>query len=364
MHILAVEAVPTRFAGGQERSLFEVLQLASTKHRIWLAYQDEGELLEKYDHFLQGRFIQKFRVFRLAKIHLILLEFIQALIFCTKNKISHIYVNQYFDLPFWALVSFVTNRPLICHLRLLAPNYLSRQYRFGLEKCSFCITISDATANSYIKHGIESKKFKTIYNAIDIHGMKNNQIKKFIAPINLVYAGRIAPEKGIELLLKAFEILSETNAYSLHIYGNVRGSNVPENYLELLKNNFNKLNNIYWHEHTHNLENIFQDKHIVIFPTLWEAFGRVILEGFVRGLPVISSNVGGIPEVYGSYADFFTFKSGNEFSLARKVEDVISDIEALNIMTKKMQVRIEKEFSYSNFLQKWESAFLQQHHSL
>jgi len=50
-------------------------------------------------------------------------------------------------------------------------------------------------------------------------------------------------------------------------------------------------------EPSENIDKIFQQTRILLVPSLWgEAFGLVVVEAMLRGIPVLASNVGGLIE--------------------------------------------------------------------
>jgi glycosyltransferase involved in cell wall biosynthesis len=56
-------------------------------------------------------------------------------------------------------------------------------------------------------------------------------------------------------------------------------------------------------------------------PSKWyEMFGLVLLEGMVAGIPVIASNLGGIPEIVADGATGLLFRPGDAEDLAGKMQ--------------------------------------------
>jgi len=104
------------------------------------------------------------------------------------------------------------------------------------------------------------------------------------------YMGRIAPEKGIKLLLNTINKW-KSNKYSLLIAG--KGNS---EYLNALKSYYSCDNTEYLGFVP--AEELFQKIHVLVVPSIWEEpFGRTIIEAYAHGVPVIASKRGGIPDL-------------------------------------------------------------------
>lgn len=62
-----------------------------------------------------------------------------------------------------------------------------------------------------------------------------------------------------------------------------------------------------------------------LVPSRSESFGRVAAEAMARGVPLVASRAGGLPEVVRHQVSGLTFEYGDEESLVREVETLISD---------------------------------------
>ena len=84
----------------------------------------------------------------------------------------------------------------------------------------------------------------------------------------------------------------------------------------------------------------------LIFPSEWyETFGRVAIEAFAKGTPVIASNIGAIAELVDSGRVGLHFRPGDPEDLAAKVEWVLSHPAELAQMRREARIEFEAKYT-------------------
>jgi glycosyltransferase involved in cell wall biosynthesis len=118
----------------------------------------------------------------------------------------------------------------------------------------------------------------------------------------MLYVGRIAPEKGLEVLLDAMRRLrSEWGSgprltiVGSDFHGSPYGPTFARN---IEKSELNGAVRILGHvPYGEELFRQYDAHDLVVLPSFTEGFPQVILEAMARGVPVVSTHVGGIPRV-------------------------------------------------------------------
>lgn len=138
-----------------------------------------------------------------------------------------------------------------------------------------------------------------------------------------LFAGRISPEKGARTLLEAF---ARRPQFALVIAGS--GPDEVQ-----LRQAYGHLPNVTWLGHLtgESLAAVFQKAKAIVLPSEWyENMPYALLEALGYGLPVIGSNLGGIPERVQDGQNGFLFEAGNVASLVAALDRYdTSDHEAL-----------------------------------
>lgn len=191
-------------------------------------------------------------------------------------------------------------------------------------------------------------KYYLVYNGIDLeklnkHGIVEKDKDNFI----IGYAGRIAKDKGINILIKAFEkVLLKHNDITL----NLAGSDEKE-YLKIIQKYVknNKLENkIRYLGHVDDMEKFYKRLNLFVLPSVVkESFGLVLCEAIYCGIPVITTDSGAQYEIIKNDDLGYVVKAGDVDALAEKIEYVYSNKNGENRNIDILKKYIENNFSIS-----------------
>jgi glycosyltransferase involved in cell wall biosynthesis len=154
-----------------------------------------------------------------------------------------------------------------------------------------------------------------------------------------LYVGRLSVEKGLDVLLSAWERLEAPIPLKI----------VGEGPLEsLVREATQRLEKVEWlgRKPVAEVYELMGEAMFLVFPSKWyETFGRVAVEAFAKGTPVIASNIGAIAELVDSGQTGLHFNPGDPADLAAKVEWVLTHPQELLQM--RFRARAEFEIKYT-----------------
>lgn len=308
MRILVLENEPSSRRGGQELSLFDVCRgLARRGHRIELMHTTTGDLLERYGEFAD-------RIDRVAayavdrtKTGRALARLAWDVLQPGRTAPDVIYANQYLDSLFARLLAWRFRRPFVCHVRLPPPSEFCGQYRWGMRGAVRLIAISMRTREDYAARGFRPDRIDVVHNGIDTQQWRPSAVRSALrrrlgidsATYLVVYAGRLHPGKGIDVLIDAFASLPEPA--HLLLAGRAREDGSGREYDVELRDHAHRrrvADRCQWVGHVESPADLFGAADVAVLPSvISEAFGRVIIESMAAGTPAIGSRIGGIPEI-------------------------------------------------------------------
>ncbi|PCJ63274.1 MAG: hypothetical protein COA79_00265 [Planctomycetota bacterium] len=155
------------------------------------------------------------------------------------------------------------------------------------EKSDLIISPSKWVSQTLKLNNLHNKVNEVLYgvdkNVKDFHYVEQEKIK-------ICFAGGIKRTKGILNLLEAWRDLPDSihDQLELHLYGRMYNE---------IKAEFNKLKreNVFYHGFENNIQNIYLDKQIYVFPSYFEGCSKTVLEALSFGLTVITTFNSGSP---------------------------------------------------------------------
>jgi phosphatidylinositol glycan class A protein len=163
--------------------------------------------------------------------------------------------------------------------------------------------------------------------------------------ITIVVISRLFYNKGTDLLTAAIPRILEDHPYTRFIIAGDGPKAIDlEQMIEtnVLQDRVEMLGPIR-HE---DVRDVMIRGHIYLHPSLTEAFGTVIVEAASCGLYVVSTQVGGIPEVLPNHMT--RFAKPEEDDLVTTAGEAITEMRAGRIRTEKFHDQVKKMYSWSN----------------
>ncbi|MEQ6120045.1 glycosyltransferase [Reichenbachiella sp. MALMAid0571] len=207
---------------------------------------------------------------------------------------------------------------------------ISKLVTLPLAEASKTICVSD-----FLKRSIAGKakaNLCVINNFVDEDFFTPKQkISDRNDPISLLFIGRLVPQKGLDILLKALKILLKSK---LHIELKIGGTGENEKEYQLLCNELGLGNNVVWlgNLDRNQVKHYLQQCDAFVLPSRNENNPVVILEALACGKPVITTSCGG-PEEMITEAEGLIAKPENPDDLSNKIKILSDNLSIYNATT-------------------------------
>ncbi len=171
--------------------------------------------------------------------------------------------------------------------------------------------------------GIDSSHFMPK----EVEGREYLKVKCGLQPgVNLVYAGRISEDKNIDFLIESYNKLLKKHPKTNLIFA----GDGP--YLEALKEMHNDKERVHFLGEVPNtmLPLVYSGSDILVFPSITDTFGMVVLEAQSCGLPALVSNVGGPKGIVQDGTTGFVLETKNTDNWYFKLDEMITWVESMD----------------------------------
>ncbi len=198
------------------------------------------------------------------------------------------------------------------------------------------ISPSEFVRDKFVEFGVDREKITYLDNGFEkgiFEGLKRKKSKK----IRFGYIGSWIPSKGVHVLIKAFNRVSNDTSV-LKIYGKLCAydgyNDYGEDLARLIENKNITLEGEYDNK---DVGKILSGIDVLIVPSIWyENSPLTVHEAFLAGVPVIASNIGGLAEYVREGAGGLNFTAGDDEDLYKKIRSIIENPALTEEMRKKL----------------------------
>ena len=167
-------------------------------------------------------------------------------------------------------------------------------YRLGYRASDLIVAQTEEMRSDVCNvYGIAERKVITLHNSVCKISVALAQKSERPSELrggeyyNIVASGRLAFEKGFDILLKACATPLLTERVVIHVIGNAVGTGFDQHLIELSNNN--AMPKVIFHGFKNNPLDYYYHSDLVVVPSRWEGCPNVVLECMALGVNIISS---------------------------------------------------------------------------
>ena len=240
--------------------------------------------------------------------------------------------------------------PIVCTLHGTDITLLGRDasfepvITFAINKSDAVTAVSESLKNDTYNHFNITRHIDIIPNFINLtryKDLKPNSIKSRYAPQGqpiLMHVSNFRKAKRVEDVVKVFAgVRSKMNAVLLLV------GDGPERYnVEQMCRQLGICGDIHFLGKTKDVEQVLMNGDLFILPSETESFGLAALEAMAAGMPVISSNSGGLPEVNEHGYSGFISNVGDIEEMTHNALKLLEDSAMMESFRKQAYLQAEK----------------------
>ncbi len=231
-----------------------------------------------------------------------------------------------------------------------------------LERSNKLIAVSDFTRRELLKYyNVKEAKIRVIHNGVDIHKFAPPEDKAKVKQelgfsnkeFNILSVGRLYARKGLFTLIKSVSIVAKKyRNVKLIISGKGQSNEMKKlvDYAEKLGIHSNILFTGYFPDAK--LPKLYQAADIFAFSTFYENLPFAVLEALSSRLPVVTTNVGGIPEMIEDGKNGFLVPPANSAALSDRILYLIENPMEASEMANKARETVENRFDWRLIVKK------------
>ena len=240
----------------------------------------------------------------------------------------------------------------------LEPSFLPL-VKFSIEQSDGVSAVSRFLKEKTITNYNIDKDIKVIPNFIDTNlykPQKDGDFRKHLAPDGekiLVHTSNFRQVKRVPDTIRIFEQVQKEVPSKLILVGD--GPDRSE--CERLCRQLNLCEHVKFLGKQDGLVEILNAADVFLIPSQSESFGLAALEAMACGIPVVSSSVGGLPELIRHNETGFIAEIGDIERMAKYVIDLLTNDKKYKLFSKNSRKRAVESFDKSKIVPKYEELY-------
>ena len=239
--------------------------------------------------------------------------------------------------------------------KLIKPYYLS-YFEKAYRNCYRIVLVSGSQLKGLkaLFPWIEEKTM-VIPNMIREDMFLPPSVPRKTEPFIFCWAGRMEHVKGLDILLKAVQILKNRSGTRFSV--RLAGRGTLKNVLLQMTKDLELDDRVHFlgRLSREEMQTEMQDSNCFVLPSRYEAFGIVLIEAMATGLPVIATRSGG-PDTIVTRECGLLIETENSLQLAEAMERIINDYS--DYSPKKIRALTIEQYGQTNVMKQYDQLFM------
>jgi len=332
--IRVLHVTGARRVAGTERSLLMLLDhsdRSAFEHAV--VCRGSGSLADE----LSLRNARIFTIRRVWRADPVALLRFAALVIRFKPHVVHIYFGR-----LEAVIAHMLGIPVVERKNICRNDYFRPMLNFRAVDCflnrfvDVSITPAAAVRSHYIGRGYDPTAMQVVYNGVEpapvrpsearaagrLRAEKRSEIGVPPDAFLVAFAGRMMPEKGVDVLLSALARLPRS------IYCVIMGDGPYRSSYQRQAEELGLEDRVIFTGFRRDVREVFACSDAVAVPSYSEALANVSLEAMAEGRPVVATAVEGMPEAVEHNVSGYLVPPGDPAALAESIAILAADPEA------------------------------------
>lgn len=260
------------------------------------------------------------------------------------------------------LAARMSSRPIIATIHGFVPinsrlRFYGRADLIALRFFDRILPVSDHIGESLGRAGISRDRIMTVRNAVDVDNATDtgeygfNSRRLSLKPgrdVTIGLVGRLSPEKNVPGFLDVARRLAGKYDRLKFV---VVGDGPERSWLEGLTMRLKLDGRVRFTGFVDEMERVYAALDMLVISSSTEGIPLTALEAMRHGIPVISTRVGGIPEIIENGVNGLVVDAGDMEALGNAVESLVIDRTKYLSISQNARDRVSREFNRSSWIQ-------------
>lgn len=199
--------------------------------------------------------------------------------------------------------------------------------RLALRTFDQVVAISDPIRKILLRSGADAAKVKMIANGVEMERFEDAcpSLKNEFAPGDgpvVGFVGRLVPDKGGEILLRAAQQVLRSNPSTKFIFV---GDGPSRKHWETMATELGISDRVAFAGVRTDMPGVYSSFDMLVLPSLCEAMPMCVLEAMAAGKPVVATRVGAIPKVVEPGNTGLLVEPGDVGGLSNAITKILND---------------------------------------